>query len=175
VRSRVGKGSCFSIEVPLGAARPTAGLETVSESAPERDASGLVLVIDDDPMVLAAMDGLLGSWGYGVITAGSHDGAVAALAAQGRKPDLIITDFHLSGGRTGIETIEDARAAFDAEIPAFLISGDTSPERLQQSRARGYVLLHKPVNPMTLRSLLMQLCGGSRQSYGDGPAGHVTA
>ncbi len=177
VKSRVGKGSCFSIEVPRAAALPTAAPPAgLAEPAPEGDASGVVLVVDDDPMVVEAMGGLLGSWGYGVVTAGSPDDAVAAFTARAGKPDLIIADFHLSGGRTGIETIERVRAAFGAEIPAFLISGDTSPERLQQSRASGYMLLHKPVNPMTLRSLLVRLCGGSRQG-GDhaSPADHVTA
>jgi CheY-like chemotaxis protein len=92
-----------------------------------------------------------------------------------RRPDLIIADFHLSGGKTGIETIEHVRTAFGAEIPAFLISGDISPERLQQSRASGYLLLHKPVSPMMLRSLLGRLCGSGPRARDDGdPAGQVT-
>jgi signal transduction histidine kinase/CheY-like chemotaxis protein len=172
IRSRIGKGSCFSIEVPLRAAEPGA-TEPASrpEIAAETHASGVVLVVDDDPRVLDAMGGLLRSWGYGVITGASHDGAVVALAADARRPDLIIADFHLSGGKTGIETIEHVRAKFGAEIPAFLISGDTSPERLQQSGAGGYILLHKPVNPMMLRSLLVRLCDGPREP----PGGHLTA
>ncbi len=177
MKSRIGKGSCFSIEVPLCAAQPAV---TEPASRPEIAAhppqSGLVLVIDDDPMVLGAMGGLLASWGYGVIARGSHDDAVAGLLADARRPDLIIADFHLSGGKTGIETIEHVRAAFGAEIPAFLVSGDTSPERLQQSRASGYMLLHKPVSPMMLRSLLVRLCGEHRAPPdGDGAADRVTA
>jgi signal transduction histidine kinase/CheY-like chemotaxis protein len=158
VKSRIGKGSCFSIDVPMCTVEPT---EVAAASRPEvaatAPASGLVLIVDDDPLVLGAMSGLIASWGYGVIAHGSHDDAVAALAADARRPDLIIADFHLSGGRTGIETIELVRAAFGAAIPAFLVSGDTSPDRLQQSRDRGYMLLHKPVSPMTLRSLLVSL------------------
>jgi signal transduction histidine kinase/CheY-like chemotaxis protein len=160
VSSRIGKGSCFSIEVPLCAAAPQVAAPVHAvEVAAQAPASGLVLVIDDDPMVLAAMGGLLRSWGYEVIARGSHDDVVADVAAAARRPDLIVADFHLSGGKTGIETIEHVRAAFGADIPAFLISGDTSPERLQQSRASGYMLLHKPVSPMTLRSLMVRLCG----------------
>ena len=89
---------------------------------------------------------------------------------------MVIADFHLSGGRTGIDTIAHVRAAFGAEIPAFLISGDTSPERLQQARAQGYTLLHKPVSPMTLRSLLASLHGEHRAPPPrDGAADHVMA
>jgi two-component system, sensor histidine kinase len=125
--------------------------------------------------VLGAMRGLLTSWGYGVVACGSHDDVVADVVAAARRPDLIIADFHLSGGRTGIETIEHVRAAFGADIPALLVSGDTSPERLQQSRESGYMLLHKPVSPMTLRSLLVRLGGGYHAPpAGDGAADHLT-
>lgn len=159
LKSRPGKGSCFSIELPF-AAPPTAGrAPPEAVQAPhETAAAGLVLVVDDDPMVLDAMRGLLESWGYRTITGSSHE-AVAALVADAPRPDLIVADFHLSGGMTGIETIELIRTAFGADIPAFLISGDTSPERLQRARAQGYTLLHKPVSPMALRSLLIKLCG----------------
>jgi len=176
VRSRIGKGSCFSIEVPLCAAAPK-GVEPAPhpEVAAPTAEHGLVLAVDDDPLVLGAMRGLLASWGYGVIACGSHDDVVAEVAAAARRPDLIIADFHLSGGRTGIETIEHVRARFGADIPAFLVSGDTSPERLQQSRAGGYMLLHKPVSPMTLRTLLVRPGGdGHTPPAGDGAADHLT-
>jgi signal transduction histidine kinase/CheY-like chemotaxis protein len=176
VRSRIGKGSCFSIEVPLCTAPPKpADPVPAPEAATPTTESGLVLVIDDDPLVLGAMRGLLTSWGYGVVACGSHDDVVADVVAAARRPDLIIADFHLSGGRTGIETIEHVRAAFGADIPALLVSGDTSPERLQQSRESGYMLLHKPVSPMTLRSLLVRLGGGYHAPpAGDGAADHLT-
>jgi CheY-like chemotaxis protein len=157
--SRPGKGSCFSIEVPLCAPRVTRDEASDHiDLAPETAGVGAVLVVDDDPMVLEAMRGLLTGWGYRAITGGSHE-TIVALVAEVPRPDLIIADFHLSGGRTGMETIAYVRAAFSAEIPAFLVSGDTSPERLQQARAQGYTLLHKPVTPMTLRSLVVKLCG----------------
>ena len=150
--------------------------EPEAETAAYPRASGLVLIVDDDPLVLAAMGGLLANWGYDVMARGSHDDVVAALATAERRPDLIIADFHLSGGKTGIETIEHVRATLGGEIPAFLVSGDTSPERLQQSRASGYILLHKPVSPMMLRSLLVKLCGENRPTDGrDGAVDRVTA
>jgi CheY-like chemotaxis protein len=165
--SRLGKGSCFSIQVPLCEPRArNAAPSGAGDIAQESTGAGIVLVIDDDPMVLEAMRGLLESWGYRAITAGSHE-AVEALVAAAPKPDLIIADFHLSGGRTGMEAIAHVRATFSAEIPAFLVSGDTGPERLQQARAQGYTLLHKPVSPMTLRSLAVKL-GGPRNDDGAG-------
>jgi CheY-like chemotaxis protein len=89
-----------------------------------------------------------------VVSAGSAHAALTDLA--GRRPDLIISDYHISDRRTGIEEVERLRAAFQAPIAAFLISGDTSPGQLSAAQAGGYQLLHKPLRPMTLRAMLGQ-------------------
>ena len=74
---------------------------------------------------------------------------------------------------TGFEMIERLRSMFGAQIPAFLISGDTTPERLREASASGYYLLHKPVLPMTLRSVLSQLLKDREEANrGDAAAAH---
>ena len=100
-------------------------------------AGKLVVVIDDEAMVLEAMGGLLRSWGCGIVSADTADAALAALAEHGQRPDLVISDYRLSNGTTGIEAIEQLRRAFREPIPAFLLSGDTGPERLRDARASG--------------------------------------
>jgi signal transduction histidine kinase/ActR/RegA family two-component response regulator len=153
--SILGKGSCFSITVPRVAARPEIG-ESPAPAHPLMDASDrkLVVLIDDDPLVLEGMCGLFRSWGYHLLVAGTDDEALAGIADPDRPPALIVSDYHLSGGKTGIEVIEALRKTLSAEIPAFLVSGDTSPELLRQARASGFHLLHKPVDPMTLRAMV---------------------
>jgi CheY-like chemotaxis protein len=86
--------------------------------------------------------------------AGANDEALARVADRDSPPDLIISDYHLAGEKPGIEVIEGLRRALSAKIPAFLVSGDISPELLRQVRASGYHLLHKPVDPMTLRAMV---------------------
>src|SRR4030095_10247231 len=153
--SILGKGSCFSLAVPRVAARPEIG-EPPAPAHPLIDASdrNLVVVIDDDPLVLEGMGGLFRSWGYHLLVAGTDDEALPRAADRDRPPDLIVSDYHLSGGKTGIEVIEGLRRTLSAEIPAFLVSGDTNPELMRQPRASGYHLLHKPVDPMTLRAMV---------------------
>ena len=153
--STIGKGSCFSVAVPLVDARPEIG-ESPAPAHPLIDASDrkLVVVIDDDPLVLEGMGGLFRSWGYRLLVAGTDDEALAGVANRDSLPDLIVSDYHLPGGKTGIEVIEGLRRTLSAKIPAFLVSGDTSPELLRQARASGYHLLHKPVDPMTLRAMV---------------------
>jgi CheY-like chemotaxis protein len=79
---------------------------------------------------------------------------LAALAESNQSPDLIISDYQLSDGQTGIEAIEELRKSLSVLTPAFLISGDTAPERTGEVRASGYHLLHKPVRPRALRAML---------------------
>jgi CheY-like chemotaxis protein len=115
-------------------------------------ASKLVVVIEDDPLVLEATGGLLRSWGCRVVAAESYGEAIRKLSEIGQRPDLIVCDYRLPQGPTGVDAIEMLREAF--EIPALLISGDaTSPQR--ENAVGGYRLLHKPVNPETFRAVLV--------------------
>ena len=125
----------------------------LQERRTAKDFSGPV----DDTLVLDGMRGVLKSWGCSVVTAISEVTALAALAEGERPPDIIISDYRLRDGRTGIDVIDRIRRTFCAPIPAFLISGDTAPERLREASASGYYLLHKPVLPITLRSVVSQL------------------
>jgi CheY-like chemotaxis protein len=112
----------------------------------------LVIVIDDDPLVLEATGGLLRSWGFEVIAAESQSAAMSQLARRERRPDLIVCDYRLSEGATGVDVIKRLRNAY--EIPALLISGDAnSPQPGGASGA--YNLLYKPIDAETLRKALM--------------------
>lgn len=102
-----------------------------------------------------------------MVTVGSDSAALADLAELEQRPDLIISDYHLSDGKTGIEVVERLRSAFSAPIPAFLISGDIAPERLRHAHTCGYQLLHKPLAPMTLRAMLNRHLKNHAETDGD--------
>lgn len=123
-------------------------------TAPDAPSARLVVVIDDDPMVLEGMSGLLRSWGYQVVTAATEDAALASLAEKDRRPDLIVCDYRLGGGKNGVEAIEHLRDAF--EIPALIITGGVTPAAPQERRKSHYQLMHKPVDPNTLQTMLSQ-------------------
>ncbi len=115
----------------------------------------LVVVIDDDPLVPEATGGLLRSWGCCVVTAESCDEVLVSLAETeaGRRPDLIVCDYQLSRGLTGVDAIERLRSAF-GKIPALLVSADaTSPSC--EVGPRAYDLLYKPVNAERFHAALV--------------------
>jgi len=157
VTSQLGRGSRFAVSVPIAAAPCTAEPSTRPEAITDPVRGKLIVVIDDDTLVLSGMQGLLTSWGCSVAIASSEGTALARILELKRLPNLIISDYHLGGGKMGIKAIEHLRNALGASIPAFVISGDTAPERLREARASGYYLLHKPVLPITLRAVVSQL------------------
>jgi signal transduction histidine kinase len=156
--STPGRGSRFAVSLPLIAA-PQEPVEYAGAAQAMADpAKGkLVVVIDDDALVRDAMRGLLRHWGCRVVAAESERAAQASLAGKDRRPDLIISDYGLADGHTGIEAIQRLRSAFRGHIPAFLVTGDIAPERLREASAKGFHLLHKPVEPMALRAMLNQM------------------
>jgi CheY-like chemotaxis protein len=106
------------------------------------------------------MSGLLRNWGCRVVAAATPDEALAGLGPRER-PDLMICDYRLANGQSGIAAIADLRKAYGARVPAFLISGDTAPERLREARESGHHLLHKPLRAMALRAMVNRLLKSS--------------
>ena len=156
--SAAGRGSCFSVAVPAVKARTErAAAPTIAANRFNLSSGKLILVIDDDPLVLEGMGGLLRSWGCHVVTASTDRAALIELAAYDHPPDVIISDYHLRSGQTGVEVIARLCSSLSASIPAFLMSGDTDAEPFRDAKANGYQLLHKPVDPMKLRAALTQI------------------
>jgi CheY-like chemotaxis protein len=144
----------FAVTVPIASPIEMPRLEAPNRERRQVSKGKLVLVIDDDPFTLEGMDGILRSWGCQVITADTDSKALKALTKESHPPDLIISDYHLSSGRSGLEIIERLRAALSLQIPAFLISGDINAAPASEAAARGFHILHKPVSPMALRAML---------------------
>ncbi len=170
-----GQGSRFSITVPRAAAQvEPAEIPHPLRAVIEPFAGKLVVVIDDDRLVLDGMSGLLRGWGCRVVASTSSRDALADLAELHREPDLVISDYHFAHAETGIAMIGRLRHAFNATIPALLVTGDISVERKQEVEAGGYEVLQKPVSPMTLRATLHEILKqrGSAGPLADGNRRH---
>jgi len=117
----------------------------------------LVLVIDDEAAVQEAMAALLRRWKCDVLTAGSGAEMKGKLVALQRLPDLIVADYRLRGTENGIQVVEMLRSEFNADIPALLVTGDKVPDGLRDTETSGLPILHKPLNPARLRTLIENL------------------
>jgi CheY-like chemotaxis protein len=130
-----------------------AGKETMGGMLAAADHAALVAVVEDEAIVMIGYQMLFESWGYRVVAAGSAEDVLAGLP-MGEGPDVIIADYRLRDGQTGVAAIRTIQALFDKPIPAILITGDTGAERLRDAAASGLPILHKPVNGSQLRELL---------------------
>jgi CheY-like chemotaxis protein len=154
--SRPGKGSVFRVDVPLANSQDyldeqdTAG--TVDKSAV---AGRTIMIVDDDPLQVEALSGLLGQWGCEVMAASNVAGARHALDG-GENPDAILADYRLRMDETGAEAVSVVRRATGREIPGIIITGDTEPARLMQAAGTGMKLLAKPVDADELLSALAE-------------------
>jgi two-component system, sensor histidine kinase len=157
VCSRPGRGTRFSIEVPVTAALARSVASVPLEAPLEDHLTGLsVLVIEDDALVSLALVSLLESWGC-VVTVVEGLTQAEPLMAQGFSPRVLISDYRLRAGQNGLDAILRLREISPRHLPACLLSGDTNPELMQSTRLAGLTLLHKPVRPAKLRNLIRHL------------------
>lgn len=164
VQSTPGRGSMFSVLVPLGDAAAARGDE-VGVPALEHRFPGLrVAVIDDEPSICAGMSELLGRWGCTVTTAASSGELIERLERTGTQVDVLICDYRIGSSETGLEAVADVNRALGRNVPTLLVTGDTAIDRLREVHDSGYLLLHKPVAPAKLRQTLYHLLAASRPS-----------
>jgi two-component system, sensor histidine kinase len=158
LRSIAGQGSVFTLEVPIGRPRAAAALPARS-SAPlgltlERR---LIVMIEDDPAVKSGLEVLLKSWGASVISFDSLDACqqwVQAAEPTMLQPDLIIADYRLESGHTGVEAIRALRGMLDRPIPAIVVTGSMLSNHEREAAEHDFHLLLKPVVPGKLRAMI---------------------
>lgn len=147
VESQLGKGSCFSVTMPAvsGPVRSAVSDDIVARDH-EMISTGLVILIEDDVNVANAWGLLLEAEGYRVATAASAKEAGALIKHLDEVPQLLISDFHLLDGSTGVEAVSATREYYDTEIPAFIVSGDTSKVVKDARMLDNCTLMSKPID-----------------------------
>jgi two-component system, sensor histidine kinase len=157
MQSVVGCGTRFRLSVPLADANAPVPLDEAMDAPAFDDLHSLnVLIVEDDILAREAVVTLLASWGAKVRQAESIEGALADLSLNGA-PDLIISDYRLRDHENGVDCIQQLRQAAGHPITACLISGNTDVALIQEAKNLGLTLLHKPVRPAKLRSLVRRL------------------
>jgi len=156
IDSAPGRGTTFRLLAPR--AEPPAA----APAAPPAPLAGRVVVlVDDDLGVLAATREVLEGWGCRVIAAASAGDAIEALARRGVRPHAILADFRLGGAAgaagDGLDAIAAIRSACRADLPAAVLTGETTPAVIRRVRAAGLAQLTKPATPARLRALLAEL------------------
>ena len=158
VRSMHGRGTVFTLELPPGKT-PRAPAMAVPGKGPLGItlAGRLIVVVEDEPAVRAGLEVLLKGWGAQIESFDS----VAASAAWAHgcdpelvQPDLLIVDYRLEEGHTGVDAIKALRARFGQATPAILVTGSTMTGHDKEAHDHDFHLLIKPVVPNKLRAMI---------------------
>jgi len=163
LRSTVGKGTCFMIDVPrvhINAEKvKLAKLSKISlNEASNSDAFNIsVLLIDNDALMLTAMSSLLIEWGCRVIAAKDKDAIDIQLAELAQPPQLIIADYHLDDADNGVDLVSRLMTQQQWQVPCVICSADPSELVRQHTSDAQYQFLRKPIKPLALKRLIRKL------------------
>lgn len=170
LRSEPGRGSVFTLGFSSRLS-PSPFLAAAPDAPDAADGGGghLVLVIEDEEMQLTALQMMLETWGYDVLTARSGAEAVSVSRAAQRPPHVIVSDFRLPGEVDGVQAAAQVGRTVGRKLPTVIVTGDTDPARIREATRSGCRLLHKPYDPGALRMLLEDMI---RQLPADRAAGY---
>lgn len=161
VSSVEGKGSVFSVRVPLGKLQPRCVATEVQHVAARHGMEGArIWVIDNDRAICDGMKTLLEGWDCRVTCAISLADLERQLDPVTSPVDLILADYHLDNDETGVDVVASVNSRRHYPAPVVMITANYTNELKQQIRDLGYVLMNKPVKPLKLRSTLNHLIGG---------------
>jgi two-component system, sensor histidine kinase len=157
VRSEVGHGTEWNLDVPVGAnAGTTQPVHAATHAASTRDTAPRILLVDDDQAVRNATAMLLRVDGCQVATAASLSEAICHVR-EAPGIDLLVTDYHLAAGETGVQVIAAVDEILGRRCKAILITGDTS-STVQELPADDHVhLASKPINADKFLSIVKSL------------------
>jgi two-component system NtrC family sensor kinase len=147
VASRLGKGT--TVTMYLRATHASASPLPSSSAIPQ--ASGTVLMVEDNDDVAQATHALLVSIGYTVVRVNSAAQAIATLDADATQVDVVLSDIVMAGGMDGLELALALRRSH-RHLPVLLMTGYTS--RLEAAVAAGFTVIAKPCPPEQLAAAL---------------------
>ena len=158
LRSRPGHGTVFTLEVPEG--RPQRTEEPLAKGKPALGLTldhRLIVVVEDDQAVRSGLEVLLKGWGASVLCFESVAACItwSQLAdLENPHPDLVIADYRLETGHTGVEAIRMLRKRFGERLPAIVVTGSLMTGHEKEAQENNFHLLVKPVVPNKLRAMI---------------------
>jgi anti-sigma regulatory factor (Ser/Thr protein kinase)/CheY-like chemotaxis protein len=160
LRSRLGRGSVFTLRIPSAPALQVA-VPPATEAAHEAglladaaESAGVVVVVDERPVTRLALRALITGWGHRVVAVGDLNDLTSPLEAMNTVPCAIVCDVGAFSSARGVAAVERLRMEFNEDIPAVLLIDPAHADGAVMQLLPGLSLIDKPVNEQTLRSAL---------------------
>ncbi len=164
LRSRMGRGSMFAVQVPLA---PAVSAAAQAEAQTSRAVALVwrpkaILLIEDDPDLRRLLVQFLEGMGHRIEAVPDGPAAMARVATSDFRPDLILTDYNLPSGMSGTEAVTALRKRLDAPVASLILTGEISSETLAEIEQHGAVRLNKPILPGELAAAIRKIETGER-------------
>jgi len=155
LKSKYGRGSVFHLLIKYSDNQKNRiNSKPDSISKPLGQLTGIkVLCVDNEIQITDAMSLLLNRWGCEVNTVQSEN-QIDDIVLADYIPDILIVDYQLDRGKTGLEFINLFRNKIGKKIPAIIVTADHSTEVEQEVLQQGHKLLYKPLKPASLRTTM---------------------
>ena len=115
------------------------------------------MCLENEPAVLSGIHALLSEWGCRVLAVRDRDSAMACLRDASEVPHLLLVDYHLDGGVSGIWVAGELQSLWGQEVPSIIITADHTQDAKRAAGAQGYQVLPKPIKPAALRALMNRM------------------
>jgi PAS domain S-box-containing protein len=155
VHSALGKGSTFSVDVPLAQESTLTAMPMASGIPTTGERALAVLFIDDDAELVDALSMLLTDAGFAVFSASDANEAIAR-CEEGFRPDVVISDYRMPN-ENGLIVVERLRAALRYEAPVIMMTGDTSLRHIEKRNDANLTVVQKPIDPDALIGLIHKM------------------
>ena len=160
VKSTLNKGSCFSITLPRSKVLPikVSTVDTqVNISTADEFNQLPILLIDNETLMLKALQSQLKEWGCIVIAVKDENSLAAALAERNFKPRLIISDYHLDDDQNGVDLVKRTLNTYNWQAPCIICSADPSEQVREHTSNANFSFMRKPIKSLALKKLMRQL------------------
>lgn len=156
LRSTPGKGSCFAITIPRAATPTLADSRSPTVQSPTNFAGKTILLLDNEAQLRTAVAALLRSWHCQVFAVATPAEALAMVQQHGQ-PDLVLFDYHLDAGATGVEVAVQLQQHFAVQAPVVIHSADQQQSTRDAAMNAGFHFMLKPLKEASLKRLLQRL------------------
>ena len=159
VKSTQGKGTCFSITLPRSYAQQSQKVEMPSSSQSQANEflNLQIILIDNETLMLKAMQAQLEEWGCKVIAVNDETSLTVAMRQKDFIPEMIISDYHLDDDKTGVDLLLRSIKKYTWQAPVIICSADPSEQVREQTSAAKFYFMRKPIKALALKKMMRQL------------------
>jgi len=159
VKSILGKGTCFGIALPRSYSQQ-ANFKQTTTTTPLTTNEFIdldIVLIDNEPLMLTAMQTQLQEWGCRVVAANDETSLTNAINKQHVAPAIIISDYHLDDAKNGVDLVLKSINKYTWQAPVIICSADPSEQVREHTSNAKFYFMRKPIKALALKKLMRQL------------------